>query len=328
MADHMSRAIDLLTDIVFASTYPQAEIDKEVEVVCDEIESYNDSPAELIYDEYENILFAHHPLGHAILGEASQLHTYTTADALRFARRHYRPENAVFFISGPSDGSPRRLTSVVGMLERAFGRLDSDRDDGGGILPARAIAPDFSERGGYHTRDRGTHQAHVVVGCRAFDMHDDRRIALFLLNNILGGPAMNSRLNMALRERRGLVYTVESSMAAYSDTGLWATYFGCDAADVKHCLRLVRHELDRLMDRPLSETQLRTAKRQIKGQMSIAADNRENFAIDMAKNFLYGGWESDLDRLLERIDALTAAEMHDVARLLFDEQRITTLVYR
>ena len=165
------------------------------------------------------------------------------------------------------------------------------------------------------------------MGCPAFNMHDDRRIALFLLNNILGGPAMNSRLNLALRERRGLVYTVESSMATYSDTGVWTTYFGCDTKDVKRCLRLVRHELDRLMERPLSESQLRAAKRQLIGQLTIATDNRENFTIDVAKNYLYGGWEKDIDQLLAKIEALTAQQLHEVACQLFSEQHMTTLVY-
>ena len=346
MQQHLGRAIDLLTDIVFASTYPQAEIDKEVEVVCDEIESYNDSPAELIYDEFENLLFNNHPLGHAILGEAKQLHTYTTADALRFARRHYRPDNAVFFVS--ADVTMKQL---VRMTEA---RMEGVREfEGTGVrgyegarlpsgLPSQNISalppqhnpglsaqdiPDLSSASREIIRHRGTHQAHVVVGCPAFNMHDDRRIALFLLNNILGGPAMNSRLNLALRERRGLVYTVESSMATYSDTGVWTTYFGCDTKDVKRCLRLVRHELDRLMERPLSESQLRAAKRQLIGQLTIATDNRENFTIDVAKNYLYGGWEKDIDQLLAKIEALTAQQLHEVACLLFTEQRMTTLAY-
>ena len=328
MQQHLGRAIDLLTDIVFASTYPQAEIDKEVEVVCDEIESYNDSPAELIYDEFENLLFKNHPLGHAILGEAKQLHTYTTADALRFARRHYRPDNAVFFVSAPSrSGREVGVSSIARRLEGAFKKysIQTPREEAPNKLSS--VPQQCGECKGIFSRHRGTHQAHVVVGCPAFNMHDDRRIALFLLNNILGGPAMNSRLNLALRERRGLVYTVESSMATYSDTGVWTTYFGCDTKDVKRCLRLVRHELDRLMERPLSDSQLRAAKRQLIGQLTIATDNRENFTIDVAKNYLYGGWEKDIDQLLAKIEALTAQQLHEVACQLFSEQHMTTLVY-
>ena len=341
MRPHLSRAVDLLTDIVFCSTYPQAEIDKEVEVICDEIESYNDSPAELIFDEFDNLLFPNHPLGHNILGDAEQLHRYTTADALRFTRQNYRPENAAFFVSANAS-----LTDIVRLVEKSFSKSEVQgtecevRDSGytehctGNEIGFNAKShptPHSSlptPRNNIVIRQRNTHQAHVMVGCPAFNMHDDRRIALFLINNLLGGPAMNSRLNLALRERRGLVYTVESAMATYSDTGVWSTYFGCDAKDVKRCLRLVRRELDRLMEHPLSETQLRAAKRQLKGQLGIASDNRESFTIDVAKNFLHGGWEKDIEELFERIDSLTAATMQEVANILFQESRMLTLVYQ
>ena len=320
MRQHLARAVDLLTDIVFCSNYPQHEIDKEVEVICDEIESYNDSPAELIFDEFENLLFSNHPLGHNILGNAEQLHGYTTDDALRFTRRYYRPENAVFFVSANVS-----LTDVVKLVEKGLSKREMQPTECEEHAPHSSLpAPQNINV----VRQRGTHQAHVMMGCRAFDMHDNRRVALFLLNNLLGGPAMNSRLNLALRERRGLVYTVESAMATYSDTGVWSTYFGCDVKDVKRCQQLVRRELDRLMERPLSETQLRAAKRQLKGQLGIAADNRESFTLDVAKNYLHGGWEKDIDELFARIDNLTATTIQDVACELFKESRMLTLVYQ
>jgi predicted Zn-dependent peptidase len=150
---------------------------------------------------------------------------------------------------------------------------------------------------------------------------------LYLLNNILGGPGMNARLNIALRERNGLVYTVESSMVCYSDTGLWCTYFGCDPNDVTRCLRLVRRELDRLMQRPLSEAQLRAAKRQIKGQIGVACDNRESFALDFGKVFLHYGWQKDVGKLLVDIDRITADELQQVAQEVFAADRLTTLIY-
>ena len=267
LKDHFPRAVDLLTDIVFGSTYPQAEIDKEVEVICDEIESYNDSPAELIFDDFENAIFAGHPLGHNILGAADTLRTYTTADALRFTQRYYRPENTVFFVYGDVD-----FKSVVRQLKKATSAFPAAQPliD---VTPSITLPP-YQPRHIVH--DKGTHQAHVMVGNRAYSAHDANRLPLYLLNNILGGPGMNARLNISLRERNALVYTVESSMVSYSDTGLWCTYFGCDPKDVKKCLRLVRRELDRVMDRPLSESQLKAAKRQIKGQIGVACDNRES----------------------------------------------------
>ena len=313
--DHFRKAADLLTDIVFHSQYPQAEIDKEIEVVCDEIESYNDSPAELIYDDFENIIFQGHPLGHNILGQADQLRTYTTEDALRFTQRHYRPNNAVFFVYGDVE-----FKQVVKLL----GRMDM-----GPISPMRPMRPisPIGPTPSTITRHKGTHQAHVMIGCRAYDINHPRRIALYLLNNMLGGPSMNSWLSLSLRERHGLVYTVDSSMVSYGDTGLWAVYFGCDPADVSKCRRLVRRQLDRLMEKPLSPSQLSAAKQQLKGQIAIACDNRENFALDFGKSFLHYGKEKNIDRLYQQIEAVKAQEIQEVAVELFAPANITTLIY-
>lgn len=179
-----------------------------------------------------------------------------------------------------------------------------------------------------YIREKGTHQAHVMMGCRAYDINHPQRITLYLLNNLLGGPGMNSRLNLALRERNGLVYTVESTMVSYSDTGLWAVYFGCDPADVTKCRRLVRHQLDRLMEKPLSASQLKTAKQQLKGQIAIACDNRENFSLDFGKSFLHYGHEKDIEKLYQKIEAVTAADIQQVAQELFAPDNITTLIYQ
>ena len=164
-----------------------------------------------------------------------------------------------------------------------------------------------------------------MLGSRTFSYDDPRRMPLYLLNNLLGGPGMNARLNLSLRERQGLVYTVESSMATYSDTGCWSVYFGCDHHDVRRCLRLVRRELDRVMQDPLSERQLSAAKRQLKGQIAIACDNREQYALDFAKNFLHYGRERSIEDLLQRIDAITAPQLQDVAQHVFDPQRLQLL---
>lgn len=176
-------------------------------------------------------------------------------------------------------------------------------------------------------RQRGTHQAHVMIGTRAYAMNHPRRIVLYLLNNLLGGPGMNARLNLSLRERHGLVYTVESSMVSYGDAGIWSVYFGCDQHDVTRCRRLVRNELDKLMARPLSQTRLTAAKRQLKGQIAIACDSREQFALDFGKCYLFDGKERNLDELFRKIDAVTAEELQQVARELFVPERLTTLIY-
>ena len=325
LKEHIARAVDLLTDIVFHSVYPQAEIDKEVEVICDEIESYNDSPAELIYDEFENIIFKGSPLGHNILGTAEQVRSFKTEDALRFTRKLYRPDNAIFFAYGDID-----FKKLVRLLKKSFlseeRRVKSEKFNSPEAQAQFNIQHSFE--GQTIVMQKNTHQAHVMIGTRAYDVNDSRRMPLYLLNNMLGGPGMNAKLNLALREHNGLVYTVESTMAAYGDTGIWSIYFGCDEHDVKRCLRLVRKELDKFMQKPLSEVQLKAAKKQIKGQVGVACDNRENFALDFGKSFLHYGWEKNVDRLYEQVDEITAEQILAVAKELFDKDRLTTLIFR
>lgn len=359
LKEHIARAVDLLSDIVFHSVYPQAEIDKEVEVICDEIESYNDSPAELIYDEFENILFKGSPLGHNILGTAEQVRAFTTEDALRFTRKLYRPDNAIFFAYGDIDF--KKLVKLIGraLADDESGKLAAEklpqisqitqisRDENSiatekSVSSVESVGPkNYSSVGNEKypsvgneiagqtiVMQKNTHQAHVMIGTRAYDVNDDRRMPLYLLNNMLGGPGMNAKLNLALREHNGLVYTVESTMVAYGDTGTWSIYFGCDEHDVKRCLRLVRKELDKFMQKPLSDAQLKAAKKQIKGQIGVACDNRENFALDFGKSFLHYGWEKNVDRLYEQVDEITAAQIQAVAQELFDKDRLTTLIFK
>ena len=325
LKEHIARAADLLTDIVFHSVYPQAEIDKEVEVICDEIESYNDSPAELIYDEFENIIFKGSPLGHNILGTAEQVRSFKTEDALRFTRKLYRPDNAIFFAYGDID-----FKKLVRLLKKSFlseeRRVKSEKFNSPEAQAQFNIQHSFE--GQTIVMQKNTHQAHVMIGTRAYDVNDSRRMPLYLLNNMLGGPGMNAKLNLALREHNGLVYTVESTMVAYGDTGVWSIYFGCDEHDVKRCLRLVRKELDKFMLKPLSEAQLKAAKKQIKGQIGVACDNRENFALDFGKSFLHYGWEKNVDRLYEQVDEITAEQIQAVAKELFDKDWLTTLIFK
>ena len=368
LKEHIARAVDLLSDIVFHSVYPQAEIDKEVEVICDEIESYNDSPAELIYDEFENILFKGSPLGHNILGTAEQVRAFKTEDALRFTRKLYRPDNAIFFAYGDID-----FKKLVKLIQKALGECPKGRELACSAdcksaetpteeriaeeTPTKERITEETPSGETHTEEmeagdanhkvqsskfnvqskvagqtivmqKNTHQAHVMIGTQAYDVNDDRRMPLYLLNNMLGGPGMNAKLNLALREHNGLVYTVESTMVAYGDTGTWSIYFGCDEHDVKRCLRLVRKELDKFMQKPLSDAQLKAAKKQIKGQIGVACDNRENFALDFGKSFLHYGWEKNVDRLYEQVDEITAAQIQAVAQELFDKDRLTTLIFK
>ena len=275
----------------------------------------------MIYDEFENIIFRGHPLGHSILGTAERVRKFTTEDALRFTKKHYQPMNSVFFAYGDID-----FDNLLSLLEKENGCKVKVKGE-----TEKPIKIPLSALSEYQPQtvkiNKHTHQAHVMIGNRAYSIHDKRRMALYLLNNILGGPGMSARLNLALREHRGLVYTVDSSMVSYSLTGIWAIYFGCDADDLDECMRLVRAELDRFIDIPLTDDELAVAKQQIKGQIGIACDNRENLALDFGKGFLHYGWKKDISALYCNIDAITAEEVQAVARELFPEERLTKLIY-
>lgn len=315
MVEHFPRAVELLSDIVFHSTFPQAEIDKEVEVIIDEIQSYEDSPSELIFDDFEELIFPNHPLGRNILGQPEVLRRFKSEDALNFTRRFYRPDNMIFFVQGNLD-----FKRVIRLVEKAVGCTTS--------IPFeyQRSAPFTYQPQTLHLQ-RDTHQAHVMIGRRGYDAHDEKRTALYLLNNILGGPGMNSRLNLALRERSGLVYNVEANLTSYTDTGLFCIYFGTDPKHIDRCIHLVQKELRRLKEKPLSLNQFAAAKKQIIGQIGVACDNSENNALDMAKAFLHYDKFEGPAGVFQRIETLTANDLWEVANEMFDEKNLSTLIY-
>ena len=313
--EHFRRAMDLLFDVVFNSRYPQEEMDKEVEVVIDEIESYNDSPSELIYDDFEAMLFHGHPLGRNILGNAERLRQFKSEDVARYTRRLYTPDRTVLFVYGnvELDEILRRIPNNI---------LSEARQS---IVRAQTIhCPAPCER----TIQKDTHQAHIMMGARAYGGTHKKHLALFFANNILGGPGLSSRLNLALREKRGLVYTVESTLTTYTDTGVWAIYFGCDHHDAEKCKRIVKKELQRLCDAPLSGKALNAAKKQIIGQIALSYDNFESVAIGMGKRMLHYGRTQTKDEFIARIQALTAEQVWDAAKEIFNPENLTILEYR
>ncbi|MBO7569058.1 MAG: insulinase family protein [Bacteroidaceae bacterium] len=321
MKEHLERAAELIFDIVFNSTYPQHEIDKESEVIVDEIESYNDTPADLIFDRFENLIYEGDSLGHDILGTAENVRRFKTGDALRFVQRLYRPEKMVFFVFG--DVAFEQVKKIVGKQVKGMDERKKEVSESP-ENPKNARTP----HSGTFTEERGTHQAHVMIGRAGYGAKDDRRIALYFLNNILGGPGMNSRLNIALREHKGLVYTVESSLTNYTDTSTWAIYFGCDAEDVEKCLKIVREEMDRLMNEPLTERQFQAALKQIKGQIGVACDNFENYVLDMAKAYLHYNKFKGMKDTIEHLEKTTPQLLQEVAREMFNEKELTTLIFR
>ena len=329
MRQHLERAIDLLLDVTFGSTFPQHEIDKEAEVIVEEIDSYKDTPSELIFDDFENLLFQHHPLGHDILGTPERVRSFRTADALRFTHRLYRPERMVLFVFGRYEFE--KVVKTVEKLLRPLSFLHTN--EAKEVKPfERAIAPlplnATDAAPAFHIRrTQHTHQAHVMLGCRGFDSHDDRRIALYFLNNLIGGPGMNSLLNVSLREHKGLVYTVESALTNYTDTATFSIYFGCDSHDVERCIELVHKELAHLAEQPLSAHRFQAAMKQTRGQIGVACDNFENYALDMAKSYLHYNRFENIDDTYRHLDHLTPQRLQEVAQYLLIDQNLSTLVY-
>ena len=333
--EHFSRAMDLLFDVVFHSKYPQEEMDKEVEVVIDEIESYNDSPSELIYDDFEAMLFQGHPLGRSILGNAERLRAYKTEDVQNYTSRLYVPSNAVLFVYG--NVSEKEIMKQIRKNDPPQPSLQGGRasiNRLSGHIGSTSYSPPYREGlgvgpvSGSHIIHKDTHQAHIMMGARAFGGTHPKHLALFLANNILGGPGLSSRLNLALREKRGLVYTVESTLTTYTDTGVWTIYFGCDHHDAEKCKRIVKRELQRLCDAPLSEKALNAAKRQIIGQIALSYDNFESVAIGMGKRMLHYGRTQTKEQFIDRIQALTAEQVWDAAKEIFNPENLTILEYR
>ncbi len=316
LTEHFPRAVELLTDIVFHSTFPQREIDKEVEVIIDEIKLYDDTPSELIFDDFEDLIFKNHPLGRNILGKPEQLRNFTTADVLNFTSRYYHPTNMVFFVLGNLD-----FKKVVRMVEKSmhdvsFSEYKTIRISPPAYVPEHLVVP------------KDTNQAHVMIGGRGYDAYSEKRTALYFLNNILGGPGMNSKLNVSLRERKALVYSVESNLTSYTDTGVFCIYFGTDPEDVDACLNLTYKELKHLRDVKMTALQLNAAKKQLIGQIGVASDNNENNALDMAKSFLHYNKFDSPEALFLRIESLTAEGLLEVANEMFAEEMLSTLIYR
>ena len=259
-------------------------------------------------------------MGRNILGDAERLRTFCSSDLHAFVNRCYAPDHALLFVMGK-------------VTERDVLRcLKMKRTDPSSLIPhspspishPSSLTPHPST----FTLQKDTHQAHVMVGARAYAMTDARFMGLQLLSNLLGGPAMNSRLSLALRERTGLVYTVESAVTGYTDTGVWSVYFGCDHDDVQRCLRLVRRELQRLIERPLTQRTLDAARRQMKGQIGVSYNNSENVALAMAKRYLHTGHTMTREEIYAELDALTPLHLHAIAREIFDTDHLTTLIYQ
>ncbi|MDD4968894.1 MAG: pitrilysin family protein [Paludibacter sp.] len=314
--EYFDRAMELIFDIAFHSTFPQKEIDKEVVIIVDEIQSYNDSPSELIFDDFEEMIFAHHPIGHNILGKPELLEHYSTSDAVSFVKKHYKPEEMVFFVLGDLNFNQLTRMGEKYLKMESFVKESVLRTSPTSYQPLRKEI------------DKNTHQVHFMLGNRAYDLYHPNRLGLYLLNNILGGPGMNSLLNLSLREKHGLVYNVESNYQPFTDTGMWSVYFGCDTENAARCEQLVLAELQKLRELPLSVNALKKYKLQLMGQMSISSEQKENFALSLGKSYLRYGKIEDLDSVKKRIEALTPEKLQEIAVEIFNPTELSVLVYR
>ena len=322
LTEHAQSTLHLIAEMILEPAFRKEETDKERTVIFEEIESYNDSPSELIYDDFESLVFNGHPLAMPILGTRKTLrHISSKPDyALNWMRKHYRPERMVVFCQG--NIRPERFFRLA---EKEFGKLEVAAQDSAekqGLVITEAVAERVRS---FHKR---TQLVHAMIGGRAYPLGHEKQLTLFLLNNILGGGSLNSRLNLSLREKRGLVYTVESTYTPLSDSGYWCAYWACDPEQYDYCLGLVRDELHKLCSTPLSKSGLQKAIQQLRGQMAISAQNQENSALSMAKSMLYYGHVPHWTDTFKKIESISTSQLQNVANEIYSPEKLYTLTYK
>jgi predicted Zn-dependent peptidase len=326
LAEHVQLTLHLIAEMLLEPAFKKEETDKERMVIMDEIESYNDQPSELIYDDFENLVFAGSSLAMPILGTKKTLKHLSSKPeyAKTWMAEHYTPDRMVVFCQG--NVKPEK---VFKLTEKEFGGIFCTRSclDNDSIMTRQCL-----DNGSIKPREmsykRHTHQVHAMLGGKAYPIGHEHQLAMFLLNNILGGGSLNSRLNLSLREAKGLVYTVESTYTPLSDTGYWCVYWACDPEDYEQSLDLVRRELDKLMDSPMSDASLRRAMIQLRGQLAISAQNQENAALAMAKSVLYRGKAPSWEETMAKIEQTTSSQILQVARDLLNTNCTYILTYK
>lgn len=325
LRQHFRTTLHLLADMVLRPTFCKKETDKEVTVILDEIESYNDSPSELIYDDFENMIFEGSSLAMPILGTKKTLRRISKSPdfALRWMQQHYRPERMVLFVLGNVT-----TKQVIAAAEKEL--LASLPNNPIALSPHRLIASSpYSPSPITYSRTyrRHTHQTHLMIGSHAYPIGHPKQLTMYLLNNILGGGSMSSRLYLSLREKHGLVYNIDSQAVPLSDTGYWNIYLACEPQHKDQCIELCHKELKQLRETALSPSQLQRALRQLEGQMAISAENQENNALAMAKQMLYHHHAPAWQDTFAKVQQITPTQLQDVANEVFAPEKICTLLY-
>jgi len=316
LSEYYQRSMELISDILINSTFPAKELEREKEVIIEEINSYKDSPSELIFDEFEEILFNGHPIARNILGTPELLKTFSKDSILKFMDENYQTDQLVLSSVGNIS-----MSKFIHLAEKYFG-----------AIPANIRTKKRTDVYDYHPETRivqkDTFQAHCLIGNLAPDVFSPKRMPMILLNNILGGPSMNSRLNMVLRERNGMAYNVESSYTSYFDIGEFTVYFGTDKENMDQALRLVNKEFRKIKEKSMGILQLSRAKKQLIGQLAISTENREDLMLSLGKSLLFFNRVDPMEMIYEKIEKVGSSDILDIANELLDEPQSSILIYQ
>jgi predicted Zn-dependent peptidase len=321
LKEDLSKAIELLHDLAFNAIFPENELIKEKEIVLEEIKSYKDTPSEQIFDDFEELLFGSHPLAGNILGTPKTVRKITRNDLVNFTGLHYRCEN--MSLSIVANSKPERCEALA---KKHFGKTETSEPPG--LVPFRAQQIPPGNSGGIHIVSKRSYQAHCVLGGKAYSLYHKNRLPLALLVNVLGGPALNSRLNLLLREKHALVYTVEASYTPFSDTGLFTIYFGTDKINLEKSMTLITKELNSIKEIGLSEAQLKAAKKQLAGQLAISIDNAESQCLNIGKSLLVFKKVETMEEVMKKINAINSNQIREVANEIFTDDNLITLIYK
>jgi len=315
LSEHYARTLELFADILFHSAFPDSELKKEKDVVIDELNSYKDSPMEWIHDEFDELIFGEHPLGKNILGTPAHLRKFNRNHVLEFTKRLYFTNQMVISSVGSID-----FDKLIAMAGKYFGNEQSHLGAPERLAPPAYLKTDAS-------RKFSKHQSHIVIGNRAYSYHDKKRYTLALLTNMLGGPAMNSTLNLVLREKHGIAYNLESAYQPLSDTGIFTIYLGTDTRMVEKAISLVMKELDKLRQKATSSSRLNISKEQLKGQIAISVEAHQNEMLSTAKSMILFNKVDSIAEVISRIEAITVTDVQEVANEIFNPSLLSSLIF-
>jgi predicted Zn-dependent peptidase len=314
--EHFERAAEIISDIIFNSTFPENEIRKEKEVILDEILSYQDNPSELIFDDFEELIYPKHPIGRNILGTEESLKKLEKEHLIEFIQREHHSDEMVLSLVGDI-----KSTKVNRIFHKYFGEVQLNTEK-------RLLTSPVAAKSVRKEIDMETFQAHLIIGGESFSIHDSLRLPMILLNNILGGPTMNSKLSMNIREKYGIAYNLESNFTSYSDCGVFTTYLGTDKKWLKKSERLIQKELRSLREKKLTSTGLHRAKQQLKGQFALGRESGVGMMHSMGKSLLMLDTVLDSAAILKKIDNITGSELLEAANHSLNPDHLSTLIYK